>query len=157
MRKMLQIALTLLLMAAVGQPLMACNPRGETTQQNKENSEVVVMDKAMFLKDVFNYEKSKEWKYLGNKPAIIDFYADWCGPCRTTMPIMKELAKDYAGKIVIYKVNVDKERELASLFNASSIPMFVFIPMNGEPQIFRGAADKATYQKIIDEFLLKQE
>lgn len=157
MRKVLQIALTLLLMSAMAQPMMACNPTGETTQQNKENSEVVVMNKAMFLKNVFDYEKSKEWKYLGNKPAIIDFYADWCGPCRTTMPIMKELAKDYAGKIVIYKVNVDKERELASLFNASSIPMFVFIPMNGEPQIFRGAADKATYQKIIDEFLLKKE
>ena len=73
-----------------------------------------------------------------------------------TAPIMKELAKEYAGKIVIYKVNVDKEKELAALFNATSIPLFVFIPMQGEPQLFRGAADKATYKKAIDEFLLKK-
>ena len=81
---------------------------------------------------------------------------DWCGPCRMTAPIMKELAKEYAGKIVIYKVNVDKEKELAALFNATSIPLFVFIPMQGDPQLFRGAADKATYKKAIDEFLLKK-
>ena len=71
------------------------------------------------------------------------------------MPIMKELAQEYAGKIIVYKVNVDNNKELAALFNASSIPLFVFIPMNGEPQVFRGAADKATYEKIINEFLLK--
>ena len=74
-----------------------------------------------------------------------------------TAPIMKSLAKEYDGKIVIYKVNVDKEKELAALFNATSIPLFVFIPMEGEPQLFRGAADKATYKKAIDEFLLKQK
>ena len=137
----------------------AFNDRAEAKQGKKEvtdNGEVVVMDKEMFLKDVFDYEKSKEWNYKGNKPAIIDLYADWCGPCRMTAPIMKELAKEYAGKIVIYKVNVDKEKELAALFNATSIPLFVFIPMQGEPQLFRGAADKATYKKAIDEFLLKK-
>lgn len=132
---------------------------GESINQSKKevttNGEVVVMNKEMFLKDVFDYENSKEWKYKGNKPAIIDLYADWCGPCRQVAPIMKELAKEYAGKIVIYKVNVDKQKELAALFNASSIPLFVFIPMNGDPQLFRGAADKATYKKAIDEFLLK--
>ena len=88
---------------------------------------------------------------------VIDFWAEWCGPCRMTAPIMKSLAKEYDGKIVIYKVNVDKEKELAALFNATSIPLFVFIPMEGEPQLFRGAADKATYKKAIDEFLLKQK
>ena len=136
----------------------AFNDSRETNQGKKEvtgNSEVVVMNKEMFLKDVFDYEKSKEWNYKGNKPAIIDLYADWCGPCRQTAPIMKELAKEYAGKIVIYKVNVDKQKELAALFNATSIPLFVFIPMKGDPQLFRGAADKATYKKAIDEFLLK--
>ena len=97
------------------------------------------MNKDMFIKDVFDYGKSQDWKYKGDKPAIIDLYADWCGPCRMTAPIMKELAKEYAGKIVIYKVNVDKERELA------------------EPQLFRGAADKATYQKAIEDFLLKKK
>ena len=113
----------------------AFNDRAEAKQGKKEvtgnNGEVVVMNKEMFLK------------------------ADWCGPCRQTAPIMKELAKEYAGKIVIYKVNVDKQKELAALFNATSIPLFVFIPMKGDPQLFRGAADKATYKKAIDEFLLK--
>ena len=108
----------------------------ETTQEGN----VIVMNKDMFIKEIFDYEKSKEWKYKGDKPAIIDLYADWCGP----------------GKIVIYKVNVDKEKELAALFNATSIPLFVFVPMQGEPQLFRGAADKATYKKAIDEFLLKK-
>lgn len=137
----------------------AFNDQTEANQGKKEdigsNGEVVVMNKDMFLKNVFDYEKSKEWKYIGNKPAIIDFYADWCGPCRQTTPIMKELAKEYAGKIIIYKVNVDKQKELAALFNASSIPLFAFIPMKGEPQFIRGAADKATYKRAIDEFLLK--
>ena len=136
----------------------AFNDKSDANQGKKEvtgNGEVVVMDKEMFLKNVFDYEKSKEWKYKGDKPAIIDLYADWCGPCCQTAPIMKELAKEYAGKITIYKVNVDKQKELAALFNATSIPLFVFIPMKGDPQLFRGAADKATYKKAIDEFLLK--
>lgn len=141
----------------------AADVRAEATEVRAEaakvqaDGEVIVMDKALFIKDVFDYEKSRDWKYKGSKPAIIDLYADWCGPCRMVAPIMKELAKEYAGKIVIYKVNVDKEKELAALFNATSIPLFVFIPMNGEPQLFRGAADKATYKKAIDEFLLKAE
>lgn len=117
--------------------------------------EVIVMDKAMFIDKVFDYENSKEWKYKGDKPAIIDLYADWCGPCRKVAPIMKELAKEYAGKITIYKVNVDKEQELAALFNATSIPLFVLIPLKEQPQLIRGAADKATYKKAIDEFLLR--
>lgn len=124
------------------------------TEQTTKSGEVIIMNKQLFLTDIFDFEKSPEWKYKGNKPAIIDLYADWCGPCRTVAPIMKELAKEYSDKITIYKVNVDKERELAALFNATSIPLFVFIPMEGEPQLFRGAADKATYKKAIDSFLL---
>lgn len=121
--------------------------------------EVIVMNKAMFLEKVFDYtdKQAKEWKYKGDRPAIIDLYADWCGPCRRVAPIMKELAKEYAGKIYIYKVNVDKEKELAALFHATSIPLFVLIPMNGMPQLFNGAADKATYRKAIEEFLLKDD
>ncbi len=119
--------------------------------------DVVVMNKAMFIDKVFDYQNEKEWKYKGDKPAIIDLYADWCGPCRKVAPIMKELAKEYEGKITIYKVNVDKEKELAALFNATSIPLFVLIPMNEKPQLFSGAADKATYKKAIDDFLLKSK
>lgn len=141
----------------------ACKDGGKPAQQAEPQDslqakgEVIVMNKELFITEVFDYEKSQEWKYKGDKPAIIDLYADWCGPCRMTAPIMKELAKEYAGQIVIYKVNVDKEKELAALFNATSIPLFVFIPMDEIPQLFRGAADKATYKKVIDEFLLKKK
>ena len=151
--------LSLVALVMISVIIYAFNDEGAKVNQESKNevkdSEVVVMDKDMFIKDVFDYQTSQEWKYKGDKPAIIDLYADWCGPCRSTAPIMKSLAKEYAGKIVIYKVNVDKEKELAALFNATSIPRFVFIPMKGEPQLFRGAADKATYKKAIDEFLLK--
>lgn len=147
--------ITLALVCAFGHTAHIQAQNSQNKKVTATNSEVIQMDKAMFLKEVFNYEKSKDWKYQGNKPAIIDLYADWCGPCRQVAPIMKELAKEYAGKIVIYKVNVDKQRELASLFNATSIPLFVFIPMKDEPQLMRGAADKDTYKKAIDSFLLK--
>lgn len=149
--------LTVVVFALASMMAYATNGGDKVNQASKEaaKGEVIVMNKEMFIKDVFDYQTSKEWKYKGDKPAIIDLYADWCGPCRMTAPIMKALAKEYAGKIVIYKVNVDKEKELAALFDASSIPLFVFIPMKGEPQLFRGAADKATYKKAIDEFLLK--
>lgn len=150
--------LTIVAFALISAIAFSANGGDKVKQDKKEvkSGEVIVMNKDMFLKDVFDYQTSKEWKYKGDKPAIIDLYADWCGPCRMTAPIMKALAKEYAGQIVIYKVNVDKEKELAALFNATSIPLFVFIPMKGEPQLFRGAANKATYKKAIDEFLLKK-
>ena len=136
-------------------PLIA-NATNNEEKVNKKG-EVLVMDKALFLEKVFDYTDAEEWAFLGDKPAIIDLYADWCGPCRVTAPIMSKLAKEYENDIVIYKVNVDKEKELAALFNATSIPLFVFIPMDGSPQLFRGAADHATYKKAIDQFLLKKE
>ena len=105
--------ITLALVCAFGHTAHIQAQNSQNKKVTATNSEVIQMDKAMFLKEVFNYEKSKDWKYQGNKPAIIDLYADWCGPCRQVAPIMKELAKEYAGKIVIYKVNVDKQRELA--------------------------------------------
>lgn len=160
MRKVLvMVAIVTASMYACASNDKAEKQKAEKQQDKKEattsSGEVIMMDKDMFIKNVFDYEKSKEWKYEGNKPAIIDLYADWCGPCKQIAPIMKELAKEYAGKVAIYKVNVDKQKELAALFNATSIPLLVYIPMQGEPQLFRGAADKATYQKAIDEFLLK--
>lgn len=151
--------LSLVALTLISTFTFAANNVSKANQNKNEvkSGEVIVMNKEMFVNDIFDYENSKEWKYKGNKPAIIDLYADWCGPCRMTAPIMKSLAKEYDGKIIIYKVNVDKEKELAALFNATSIPLFVFIPMDGEPQLFRGAADKATYKKAIDQFLLKQK
>lgn len=117
--------------------------------------EVIQMDRAMFIDKVCDYTQSQEWDYKGDTPAIIDLYADWCGPCRRMAPVMKELAREYAGKIVIYKVNVDKEQELAALFGATSIPLFVFIPKQGTPQLMKGAAEKEVFVKAIEELLLK--
>lgn len=126
--------------------------------QKATDGEVIPMNKQLFIEKVFDYtQQTDEWKYKGDKPAIIDLYANWCGPCRQVAPILQELAKEYAGEIVIYKVNVDQEKELAALFQATSIPLFVFIPMDEAPQLFRGAADKTTYKKAIDEFLLKKK
>jgi thioredoxin len=106
-----------------------------------------------FKEKVFDYEKSTEWKYKGQLPAIIDFYADWCGPCKMIAPILDQLSKDYAGKIVIYKVDVDVERELASVFQTQSIPSILFIPKTGQPQMAKGALPKETFEKAILEVL----
>lgn len=128
-------------------------------------SETVVKNitKADFLQLVMNYEKNtKEWKFEGTKPCIIDFYADWCGPCRITSPILEELAAEYKGKIDIYKVNVDKERELAQVFGISGIPAFLYCPLNGKPSMTSGIAkDKEQTKKMfignIESILLKSK
>ncbi len=154
MRKLTWIAAVLLTFFSTGS--FAGNTANNHMEKKEKNGEVITMNKQMFIEHVFDYETSSEWKYLADKPAIIDLYADWCGPCRLIAPILKELAKEYEGQIVVYKVNVDKERELAALFNATSIPLLVFIPTEGEPQLFKGAADKETYKQVIEEFLLKK-
>ena len=110
---------------------------------------------AEFKELVFNYEVDKEWKYRGTLPAIIDFYADWCGPCKIVAPILKELAEENSGKIVVYKVNTEEERELASVFGISSIPTILFVPMEGQPQGSLGAMPKQKFEKIITEVLMK--
>ena len=108
-----------------------------------------------FKELVYNYETEKEWKYKGSLPAIIDFYADWCGPCKMVAPVLKELAVENSGKIVVYKVNTEDEQELASVFGISSIPTILFVPMEGQPQGSLGALPKAQFEKIITEVLLK--
>lgn len=123
----------------------------------KKEDKVIPMTLDTFKKEVFDYEKSQEWVFAGDKPAIIDLYADWCGPCRMIAPILKDLSVEYDGKVSFYKVNVDKERELAQLFNVTSIPLLVFIPKDGVPRLFPGAADKETYKKTIEEFLLNNK
>jgi len=121
-------------------------------EEKTENSDkVILMNTEMFVNKIFDYNKEKDWKYKGDKPAIIDFYADWCGPCRKVAPIMKELAKEYEGKIVIYKVNVDNEKELSEAFGISSIPLILMIPKDGKPTAIPGAVDKETYKKAVDE------
>lgn len=108
-----------------------------------------------FRQKIANIDRNtKEWKYLGDKPAIIDFYADWCGPCKKIAPILEELANEYAEEIYIYKVDTDKEQVLASLFGIRSIPALLFVPMEGEPQMAHGALPKDKLKQGIDEVLL---
>ena len=108
-----------------------------------------------FKEKVFNYETGKEWKYEGTLPAIIDFYADWCQPCKMVAPVLEELASEYAGQIMIYKVNTEEEQELASAFGIQSIPTILFIPKEGQPQAAMGALPKQTFEKAIKDILLK--
>lgn len=115
------------------------------------------IDEQTFKKEVFDFENAKEWKYLGDKPAIVDFYADWCGPCKRIAPIMEELAQEYEGKIVIYKVNTDNNRNLSAAFGIRSIPSILFIPMNGKPTMGQGAYPKETFEKAIKEILKVQK
>ena len=117
----------------------------------------IELTKADFLKKVADFETNPdEWKYLGDKPAIVDFYASWCGPCKMVAPILEELAAEYGDRIIIYKVNTEKEQELAGAFGIRSIPSLLFIPMEGQPQMAVGAMSKADFKKAIDEVLLKK-
>src|SRR5210317_1779337 len=113
-----------------------------------------LLTKETFLKKVFNYEQNKEWKFEGDKPCIIDFYADWCAPCKMVAPILEELSQEYAGKIEIFKIDTEAEQELASVFGIRSIPSILFIPKEGEPQMAAGALPKQTFQEVINKELL---
>lgn len=124
---------------------------------SKAKVKTIKLTKAEFLKRVVNYEDNpNEWKYLGDKPAIVDFYADWCGPCKTLGPILEQLAAEYEGEIYIYKVDTEAERELASAFAIRSIPTMVFIPMGEDPQIAQGALPKNVIKEAIEKTLLKK-
>lgn len=113
------------------------------------------LTKAEFLTKVVNYEANpSEWKYLGARPCLVDFYAAWCGPCRMVAPILEELAGEYEGKIDIYKVDTEKEQELAAAFGIRSIPSLLFCPKEGKPQMVQGAMSKPDLKKMIDEVLL---
>lgn len=132
----------------------AVRPDEETAATEKPTTKVVHITKADFLKKVYDFEKNPdEWKYLGSQPAIVDFYADWCGPCRQLSPVLDELAKEYSGKLIIYKVNVDNERGLATFFGIRSIPTLLFIPMKGKPQRSLGALSKTELKGIIKDVL----
>jgi thioredoxin 1 len=120
---------------------------------NIKNEMVEHLNKEAFLNKVFNYEKNKEWKFEGEKPCIIDFYADWCGPCKMVAPVLEELAKDYDGKLNVFKVNTEEEQELASAFGIKSIPSFLFVPAEGQPQMAMGALPKETFIKAFKDVL----
>jgi thioredoxin len=128
----------------------------ETNDMETKEIKTIHLTKTDFLAKVTDYESNpEEWKYLGDKPALIDFYADWCGPCKAIAPILEELAEEYDGQIYIYKINTEEEQELAALFGIRSIPSLLFIPMEGQPQMAQGALPKATFKEAINSILLK--
>lgn len=164
MKKVVYLALFTALLLVAG-----CNSeKKDKTKVNKENTqsvsenagEVIHLTKKEFFEKVANFEDNKnEWKYLGDKPCIVDFYADWCKPCKIASPILEELAKEYAGKIYVYKVDTQVERELAAGFGIQSIPAFLWVPMDGQPQFSNGIArtpedTKKMFSRMIDDILL---
>jgi thioredoxin len=141
-----------------GMFVMSCNGKEpQTTNKTVKNMKAIHLTKAEFLTKVANYETNpKEWKYLGDKPALIDFYADWCGPCKALAPVLEDLAAEYEGQVYIYKINTENEQELAALFGIRSIPSLLFVPMDGQPQMAVGALPKGDLKKGIDSILLKK-
>lgn len=129
---------------------------GAMAQEKDNASKVQHITYQDFLDKIWDFEKSpEEFVYKGKTAAIVDFYADWCGPCRKIGPVMEKLAQDYDGRLTVYKVNVDKEKELAAAFQARSIPMVIFIPLEGQPMMQVGALPETEYRKVVEERLLK--
>ena len=143
----------------VAQPVTAQKPAKPS--KPTAGAQVINLTKSEFIKRVMDYEKNQtEWIYEGDRPAIIDFYADWCSPCKKVAPALEELAKEYSGKVYIYKINIDKERELAALFGIRNIPTYLIIPKEGKPSLTSGASNnhaenKQRFKQIIDGVLLK--
>ena len=125
-------------------------------QDKKDETKVKHLTYKEFLKKVWDFESnSQTFVYKGKLPAVIDFYADWCGPCRRVAPLMEKFAKEYDGKLLVYKVNVDQEKELSRVFQVSSIPMVLFIPTEGQPMMQVGAMSEDEYRQVIEEHLIK--
>jgi len=112
------------------------------------------LTKETFLEKIFDFENSKEWQFRGDLPAVIDFYADWCGPCKMVAPIIEELSEEYDGKVNFYKIDTEAQQELAAAFGIQSIPSLLFIPVEGQPQMAAGALPKDTFKQVIDNELL---
>jgi thioredoxin len=111
------------------------------------------LTKETFKEKVFNFEQNQEWKYEGNTPCIIDFYADWCSPCKIVAPILEELQEEYGNKLVIYKIDTEAEHELAGMFGIQSIPSLLFVPVGEQPQMAMGALPKDTFKQAISDVL----
>jgi len=134
----------------------AKSPDGGSTKTETTAGKPELLTAETFKLKVMDYEKNtQQWVFEGDKPAIVDFYADWCRPCRMIAPILEELSVEYKGKIDVYKVDTEAQRELASIFGIQSLPTVLFIPMEGKPSMQKGALPKESYKQIIDDFLLK--
>ena len=128
----------------------ASQPSGETAAAAVSDYKPVEMNTQMFIDRVVDFKNAKEWDYKGDKPAVIDFYATWCGPCKKLSPILDELSSEYAGNVLFYKVDVDREQELAGAFGIQSIPMVLLIPKEGKPYVVQGLRPKAELKEAID-------
>ena len=115
------------------------------------------LTKETFLEKVFNYEQNQEWNFQGDVPCIIDFYADWCQPCKMVAPVLEELSEEYKGKINVYKIDTEAEQELAAVFGIRSIPSLLFCPKGDKPQMAQGALPKDALKDAIENVLLKEE
>ncbi|MBE0637908.1 MAG: thiol reductase thioredoxin [Bacteroidales bacterium] len=152
----LLLIVTFVALAAYGCNSTSGNGAGNSPD-DKTSVKIEYLTKETFKQKIWDYEKNPQtWVYEGKEPAIIDFYADWCRPCRMVAPILDELSVEYDGKIKIYKIDTQVERELAGVFQVQSIPAFLYIPMEGQPQMDKGLKDKETFTRIIDEVLLKK-
>jgi thioredoxin 1 len=114
---------------------------------------ITYLTKDSFKEKIFNFDANKDWKFEGKKPCLIDFYADWCGPCRMVAPVLEELDGEYKGKIDIYKVDTEAEQELATMFGIRSIPSLLFVPTDGQPQMAMGALPKDSFKRAINDVL----
>jgi thioredoxin len=153
MKKLTVFTILLLLFTACGN---RHSKKADNENQHAKTMATIHLSENDFVKKVANIYTQNKWKYLGDKPCIIDFYADWCGPCKIIAPFLEELAAEYSGKIYIYKINVDEARELSEMFNIQSIPTLLFIPMNEDPQVTQGVLPKNELKKLIDEILLQK-
>lgn len=149
-----RLFLTGILLTTVISLSTATCPYNQTDGQ-KSNGQIIPMNNELFIQQIFDYSSEQIWKFKGNKPVVIDFYATWCGPCRQVAPLLKELAKEYKDRITIYKVDTDEEQQLTAAMGIRSLPTIVFIPVKGQPQLIVGAADKVTLKKAIEEVLLQ--
>lgn len=131
---------------------------GNGTDKNAQNPNVIYLTDQSFKELVFDYEKyGSEWKYEGTKPAIIDFYADWCAPCRELSPLLEEVVQEYDGRVVLYKIDTEKEKELTKTMGVSALPTLLYIPMEGKPQVRMGMAPRGSLKQAIDEILLNKK
>ncbi|MDD2799789.1 MAG: thioredoxin [Bacteroidales bacterium] len=154
MKKLLFALLTVILFTQCSKAGNKESAKGETNAVAKSNVQHIT--RAEFLKNVFDYQKdSKEVNYLGSRPAVVDFYATWCGPCKQISPLLEQLAGEYNGKFVLYKIDTDKEQQLASELGIQALPTLVFFPMKGKPIMIQGFRPKEELKKIIDTQLLK--
>jgi len=158
MRKIIYAGLMLITLSACGQTKKEIKTESKNQSKETKTMGTIHLTKAEFLSKVVNFEKNPtEWKYLGDKPCIIDFYASWCGPCKTIAPILEDLAKEYDGQIYIYKINTEEEQDLAAAFGIQSIPTILFCPMKGDPQMAQGALPKESFKEAITGVLLKKQ